>query len=334
MSEGLVILAPNWLGDAVMALPAIADVRRGWRGTITVAARPSVAPLFALVDDVDAYVACGSRVPAGFGAALLLPNAFRSALDIWRAGVPERWGYRTDGRRLLLTRSVPCPSSPRHQVDYYQRLVAALGFANGSSEPRVAVPEAARGDGEALLRAEGWDGRTPLVALAPGAAYGSAKRWPPQYFAELAIDLARDGVRTVIVGSAADAATASAVRAEYQTRRAAFSPESRSEGLGLLDITGRTDLATLAGVFVHCRTLVTNDSGAMHFAAAAGVPVTAVFGPTRDGETRPLGDRHVVLTHDVWCRPCMLRECPLDHRCMAGVTPSMVVAAARRTLDV
>ncbi len=333
MSEGLVILAPNWLGDAVMALPAIDDVRRGWRGTITVAARPSIAPLFALVDGVDAYIGCGSRVPAGFGTALLLPNAFRSALDVWRAGVRERWGYRTDGRRLLLTRAIPRPTTTRHQVEYYQRLVAELGFANGSNEPRVAVPDRARAEGEALLRAAGWGGRAALVAMAPGAAYGGAKRWPPEYFAELAIDLASDGVQTVIVGSAADAATTSAVMQAFHTSRGASHANAASGGLALVDLTGRTDLPVLVGVLVHCRTLVTNDSGAMHLAAAAGVPVTAVFGPTRDRETRPLGDHHTVLTHDVWCRPCMLRECPLDHRCMLGVAPAAVAASARRTLQ-
>ena len=154
------------------------------------------------------------------------------------------------------------------------------------------------------------------VALAPGAAYGGAKRWPPQYFAELANDLAADGLRSVMIGGAADAQAAADVR----------------RGAALLDLVGRTDLPTLAGVLAQCRTLVTNDSGAMHLAAAAGVAVTAVFGPTRDRETRPLGDRHAVLTSPVWCRPCMLRECPLDHRCLRSIAPSTVAASARRTL--
>jgi len=315
MSARLVILAPNWLGDAVMALPAIADVRRACPETqITIAARPPVAPLFALVDGVDACMALHSdAVLTGFDTAILLPNAFRSALMVWRAAIPERWGYRADGRALLLTRSIPRPKTSVHQVEYYQRLVAALGYANGPADPRVRVNEIARQQGAALLASAGWDGRTPLVALAPGAAYGGAKRWPPEYFAELAGDLARDGVQTVMIGSAADAATTRGIRATF-------------------DLVGKTDLPTLAGVLVHMRTLVTNDSGAMHLAAAAGVAVTAVFGPTRDRETRPIGDRHRVLTGDVWCRPCMLRECPLDHRCMRGVAPATVAAAARRTL--
>ena len=98
------------------------------------------------------------------------------------------------------------------------------------------------------------------------------------------------------------------------------------------NLAGRTDLATLAGVLSHCRGLVTNDSGAMHLAAAVGTSVTAVFGPTDDTATRPIGDAHAVLTHPVWCRPCMLRECPIDHRCMRGVTPAVVLDAARRVL--
>ncbi|HZR26033.1 MAG TPA: lipopolysaccharide heptosyltransferase II [Vicinamibacterales bacterium] len=316
MSKRLVILAPNWLGDAVMALPAIADVRRAMPdAAITVAARPSVAPLFALVPEVDDHV--DSAQIAGADIALLFPNAFRTALLAWRAGVPERWGYRTDGRGLLLTRGVDRPTQSVHQVDYYRHLIAGLGFATGTDAPRIIVGDAPREDACALLVASGWDGRSPLVAIAPGAAYGGAKRWPAERFAELAASLARDGVQTVMVGSAADVATATVVAQ-------AFTPA--------VDLVAKTNLPTLAGVFTHCRTLVTNDSGAMHLAAAVGLPVTAVFGPTRDAETRPRGDAHAVITNPVWCRPCMLRECPLDHRCLRTIDAATVVAAARRTL--
>ena len=162
-----------------------------------------------------------------------------------------------------------------------------------------------------------------LVALAPGAAYGGAKRWPPEYFGELAAALAADGVGCVMVGSAADMGTATAV---------ACACSGRLDGARLHNLVGRTDLPTLAGCFTLCRTLVTNDSGAMHVAAAAGVSVTAVFGPTDDTATRPRGDAHAVITHPIWCRPCMLRECPLDHQCMRGIGVGAVLASARRTL--
>jgi heptosyltransferase II len=329
----LVILAPNWLGDAVMALPAIADVRRHVpRATIAVAARPAVAPLFAMVPDVDTTILLAPRrnmsgwVEAGaelrdgrFDAALLLPNSFQSALTVWRAGIVERWGYRTDWRRALLTRSV-APSRGGHHVEYYQHLVRTLGFPSGPAEPSIAVASGARASGLDALTRAGWDGRATIVALAPGAAYGGAKRWPPQYFAELARALRADGIVCVMVGSAGDRRTGDEVEAAC------------GSACGLLNLIGATDLSTLAGVLVQCRSLVSNDSGAMHLGAALGVPVTAMFGPTNDRATRPLGAAHVVLTNPVWCRPCMLRECPLDHRCLRGISATAVHDAARRNL--
>jgi lipopolysaccharide heptosyltransferase II len=353
--EQLVILAPNWLGDAVMAVPAIADVRRAApRARIAVAARPAIAPLFPLVPEVDDTVVLARRASIGrvaswrslgaeladhgFDAALLLPNSIHAALVAKGAGVPERWGYRAALRGRWLTRAI-ARGPAVHQVAYYQRLVAALGFPNGSSEPRIRVPDAARAAGERLLVDAGWDRRAPLVALAPGAAYGGAKRWPPESFAELAASLAADGVACVLVGSAADAATTSEVvnarrgeggRGGAGAERVAMHREGVATPI--LDVVGRTDLPTLAGVLTHCRALVTNDSGAMHLAAAAGVAVTAVFGPTNERATRPIGDAHVVVSHPVWCRPCMLRECPIDHRCMRGVRVEAVLQAARRTL--
>ena len=332
----LVILAPNWLGDAVMALPAIADVRRASpRVSITVAARPAIAPLFQLVPEVNKTIVLSRAASIGdianwrapgaaladrrFDTALLFPNSIHSALVALSAGIPERWGYRAGWRGGLLTRSLR-RTRGLHQVEYYQQLVHALGFPNGDSEPRVTVPDKARAAASRLLAAEGWNGRTPLVALAPGAAYGSAKRWPPAYFAELADSLARDGVGCVMVGGAADVSTGQAILDALERRDT------------IVNLIGRTDLPALAGVLTRSRGLVTNDSGAMHLAAAAGVSVTAVFGPTDDAATRPRGDAHVVLVHPVWCRPCMLRECPLDHDCMRGVSAAAVLDAARRTL--
>src|SRR5258706_3457268 len=224
----LVILAPNWLGDAVMALPAIADVRRAAPGaTITVAARPPVAPLFTLVPDVDDTIVLERRASIGdvgswrtigaevadrdFDTALLLPNSIHSALVASRAGIPERWGYRSAFRGRLLTRAV-ARRSGMHQVEYYRQLVRALGFENGPAEPRIQVPDEARAAGDRLLAGAGWDGKTPLVALAPGAAYGGAKRWPAESFAELAASLAADGVACAMIGRATAASTAPDVR--------------------------------------------------------------------------------------------------------------------------
>jgi heptosyltransferase-2 len=337
----LVVVAPNWLGDAVMALPAIADVRRGQPATsIIVAARRSVAPLFSLVADVDAVVTFQKDGPSaleGCDAALLLPNSFHSALMAARAGVPERWGYRTDWRAWLLTRAVPRPPAGLHQGAYYQQLVGSLGFSNGPNAPRLAVSPEQRAAGAGILARAGWDERLPLVGLAPGAAYGSAKRWPPAAFADLAASLAGDGIGAVVLGSPADATTGAEVMRALDGRAT------------VLDLIAKTDLPELAAVLVNCRALVANDSGALHLAAALGVNVTAVFGPTDERLTAPVsGGRWpvaggspitdhrpptvTVLTHHTWCRPCMLRECPLDHRCMQGIGVPRVLDATRRML--
>jgi len=344
----LVILAPNWLGDAVMALPAIADVRRASPDArITVAARAPIAPLFSLVPgvsetivlskpasigDVARWTAIGAELSdRTFDTALVLPNSIHAAFVASRAGIPERWGYRTPFRGRLLTRAI-ARGGAMHQAEYYQRLVRELGFPSGPLEPRILVPDAARAAGDRLLAEAGWNGRTPLVALAPGAAYGGAKRWPPESFAELAATLAADGVSCVMIGSAADAATAAELKGAPAFDHDAARASARQAGVPIFDLVGKTDLPTLAGAMTRCRALVTNDSGAMHLAAAAGVKVAAVFGPTNEHATRPLGDAHAVIAHPVWCRPCMLRECPIDHRCMRGVRPATVVDATRRML--
>jgi len=309
-----------------MALPAIADVRRGRPdASLSVAARASIAPLFSLVPGVDQVVVLPGRGAAplsGHDVALLLPNSFHSAMTAARAGVRERWGYRADLRGLLLTRAIDRPPAGLHQIDYYQRLVAELGFANGPSIPRLTLPDDVRERGRQSLVAAGWDGRAPLAAVAPGAAFGSAKRWPPTAFADLVAGLAQDGVRTVIVGAAADRAAANEVRRTVDGRAMP------------IDLVDRTDIPGLAGVLGHCRALVANDSGALHLAAALGVNVAAVFGPTDDRLTSPrgAGSRATILSNDTWCRPCGLRECPLDHACMRGVRAEDVLDATRPLL--
>jgi heptosyltransferase-2 len=331
MTTRLVILAPNWLGDAVMALPAIADVRRALpETTVAVAARASIAPLFQLagVHEIavipDRWRTAGDLLRDGrFGVAILLPNSLGAAIAAKRARIPERWGYGADLRGPLLTRAIARPHGV-HQVAYYQRLVQALGFPNTSSEPRITIPATSRDTAASLLNECGRNATKALAAIAPGAAFGGAKRWPAESFAALVDGLSDDGVQSVMVGATADRAAAESVLN-------AVSPSTRAS-LPPVDLVGRTSLAVLAAVLAECRALVTNDSGAMHVAAAAGIPVTAVFGPTNEHETRPLGAMHTVVASDAWCRPCMLRECPLDHQCMRSVDVPTVLSAARRHL--
>jgi heptosyltransferase-2 len=320
----LLVFAPNWLGDAVMALPALSDIQRAEpAAAIHVAARPSIAPLYSLVAGIEQVVVLDRAADQAalrahrYDAALLLTNSFQTALVARRAGIAERWGYRADFRGPLLTRAVMRPAGV-HQAEYYQQLARALGFPSGPLEPRIDLPASIREEAADLLRRAGWDGSGPLVAIAPGAAYGGAKRWPARSFAEVARTLLATGTTPVLVGSAADASAGAEVAAAIDGPDAA------------LNLIGRTDLRALGGVLAQCRALITNDSGAMHFAAAIGTSVVALFGPTNERETSPLGrgDR-VVLTHDVWCRPCMLRECPLTHRCMRGISAAAVSAAVR-----
>jgi heptosyltransferase-2 len=336
----IVVLAPNWLGDAVLALPAIAAVRHAHGGAhLAVAARRSVADLFRLAPAVDAVLTLESdsrwwRRPAfrsdvarlrDFDLALLLPNSFQSAWVAKSARVAERWGYASDLRTRLLTRAVPrVPGG--HQAEYYARLAAALGMPSSSAVPHIDLSDAARAEARTFLANEGHPVGAALVVLAPGAAYGKAKQWLPEYVSAVISRLAQErGATCALVGGAADRPVADAIR-----RAIGDLGEGRS-----IDLTGRTSLEALAAVLAVSDACVCNDSGAMHLAAAVGTPVVATFGPTNEHATRPLaraGRAAHVLTHEVWCRPCMLRECPIDHRCMTGITPSRVFAAVDSVL--
>ena len=335
--QSVLVLAPNWLGDAVMALPAIADVRRRFAASrLVLAARRGVADLFRLVPFVDdvltlewrgeiyqrsALRADAERLRAsGVRLAVLLPNSFASAWLARQAQIAERWGFASDFRTRLLTRAAVRPRRPLHQAEYYQDLVHQFGIDNGPLEPEVAVPPAAQDAARTLLAERGWNGRSPLVAIAPGAAYGRAKQWIPAHVVTLIETLtSQHGVTCVLVGSRADASITAAIRSALPALRASQ----------VIDLAGATSLETLAATLEMSQACISNDSGAMHVAAAVGAPVVAIFGPTIDAATRPLtrrGGRADVLTNPVWCRPCMLRECPLDHRCMTGIPPQRVLA--------
>lgn len=335
----LVVRAPNWLGDAVMALPAMGALRKALPSTyITIAAVPPVAPLFeeetnaaqdALVTIADA--ATEARTLTGpFDAALLFPNSFRSAWNVKRASIPERWGYAVSGRTLLLTRAVRRSRERSHQSVYYMNLVRGLDLAapDGAIErPRVMVRPETAARAQALLKSCGVEPGMRTVGFAPGAAYGHAKRWPPARVAELIVRLSREwGGIGVLFGAAGD-------RDAGREIESSLPPDVR-----LVNLIGRTDLRLLAGAVHQCSAFVSNDSGAMHLAGALGVPLVAIFGPTDDRVTAPLGgpardgregerSEPNVLTHPVFCRPCMLRDCPIDHRCMKRITVERVLAA-------
>ncbi|MSO30949.1 MAG: lipopolysaccharide heptosyltransferase II [Acidobacteria bacterium] len=340
----VLVVAPNWLGDTVMALPAISDVRRRFPSArLVVAARRAVADIFHLVPFVDELVTlqwsgrwwqrrllaadAGRLRQLGADLAILLPNSFAAAWLAKGAAIPDRWGYGSDMRTRLLSRVVRRPKDGLHQGAYYQYLTRALGIESGPLEPALTIPEHAAAAARHQLRDRGWDGARPVIVFAPGAAYGAAKRWMPQYVARVATDLVRQRQATcVMVGSRGDGSTA---RDVMHAIEADAMPH-------VIDMTGQTTIETLAGVLRIATACVSNDSGAMHMTAAVGTPLVALFGPTREYETAPLtraGRRAEVLVHPVWCRPCMLRECPIDHRCMTGITPDRVFGTVTSLLS-
>lgn len=329
----LVVLAPNWLGDAVMALPLLADLRRAWPDThMTVAARHGVSALFAMVPGVaDVIRLEGSGRTAitawrrnarlleagGFDAALVLPNSFLAAWLVSSARIPERWGFARDLRGRLLTRAIPRPKTAGHQSQDYQMLATALGLRTSEPFAQILVEPDARARATDLLRRAGVVDAARFVVFAPGAAYGRAKQWLPERFGELARLLADGGTTTVLVGTRADADVCAKI-----SRLAR--PKLESGSSPIVDLCGKTDLTILAALMSLSQAAVSNDSGAMHLAGAVGTRVVAIFGPTDHRKTSPLragatAPAPVIVATHAWCRPCMLRECPIDHRCMRRI---------------
>ncbi len=321
----IVLRAPNWLGDAVLALPAMAAVRRAFpNATLAIAAPVSIAALYRegtnarpdeVIDLPDAHRGAVAALRSGtFDLGILFPNSFRSAWQLRQARVPARWGYGTSGRGPLLTkRSAPAKTKgPRHHADYFRALVAGLGIDVPPDElPAISPTSASQSRADALLAVRA--GRGPVVGFAPGAAYGQAKQWPPARVAALVARLAAERQATaVIVGASHDRQTSREIESWLRANAPAAWPH-------VVDLVGRTNLGVLAGVVSRCDAFVSNDSGAMHVASAVGRPIVAIFGPTDEHATHPLGP-HEVLTSPVFCRPCHLRDCPIDHRCMKRIS--------------
>ncbi|HMD69883.1 MAG TPA: lipopolysaccharide heptosyltransferase II, partial [Bryobacteraceae bacterium] len=293
----LMVRSTNWLGDAVMSLPALRAIREVFpHAHISLVARPWVADLYARESAIDAVIpypaergwrarirfARGLRAHA-FDAAILLQNAFDAALMAWLARIPQRIGYRRDGRGPLLTHAIPVPEPgdiPRHQRYYYLELLRRAGLIERFPPPEPIQLEGivqAREAGSAHLQA--LNVSAPAIGVSPGAAYGNAKRWLPERFAEAAVQLARAGGFAVLVfGSPAERPLAESV--------AAAAGRARIE---VRNLAGETTLRQFADLAAACRLFLTNDSGAMHMAAALGVPTVAVFGATDDSTTGPAG---------------------------------------------
>lgn len=347
------IIAPNWLGDAVMSLPAVQRLLQetpacDW----TVLARPAVAPIYRATGwplQVVTAPAPGSgaqrlqslwaarRLVRGEGPAppeivIVLPNSFYSGALARALGAPIRLGYARDGRGWLLTHAVPCPqpgATPSHESYYTLELLRRVGLIQDLPEHTEAHLQVSADQIEAMRRRLRADDGAPVVAMHAGATFGTAKRWLPERFALLAARLVQRGVRVVLVGSPAERGLAEQVCAEAQQQIGAQTNRAAMAG-AVVNMAGETSLAEALALLACADLLVSNDSGPMHLAGAVGTPVVAIFGSTNDRETYPLtqpGRLRLIKAPGIECSPCKLRECPIDHRCMTRIGVEEVLAA-------
>lgn len=341
----ILVRSTNWIGDAVMTTPAVRTIRENFpESEITMLVHPWVSDVFRYsprVDRLFIYEKKGRhKGPRGmlqlagelrqeqFDCAILLQNAFEAALITLVAGIPVRGGYTTDGRGLLLTHGVHKINelNKKHEVNYYQRILLGLGLRPAVNELELFIP--GNHIDAAKQRIEDLTGEhlksAPLIGFNPGAAFGPAKRWPTEKFAELAEMLCRrTKARILLFGSAADKETA--VRIIGRAGAAA----SR-----MIDLTGATTLIEAMALIGECDVFVTNDSGLMHVAAALRTPLVAIFGSTDHIATGPFSDNAVVIRKPLPCSPCKKTHCPEKHfRCMKLIDSNEVGAAVFRLLE-
>jgi lipopolysaccharide heptosyltransferase II len=369
--QRVLIRGVNWLGDAVMTTPALQRLRQCLPGAhLTLLTPDKLADLWQHHPTLDAVVtfspseslwSVAGKLRAGrFHQALVLPNSHRSALDVWLARIPRRIGFERPGRNWLLTQPVPprldqgrmskrtvreinrlvhlpaaastAPHRPAHQIHDYLHLAAALGANPEPIPPALEVTAAEVEQAEASFLPQ-WPSKAQapspaappvLLGLNPGAEYGPAKRWPAESFAAVvrAVSQQLGNCRWLAFGGAADWQTCEEV--------------ARLAGGSVVNLAGKTSLRQLMALLKLCRAVLTNDSGPMHLAAALGTPVVVPFGSTSPELTGPglPGDpHHRLLKSAAPCSPCFRRVCPIDFRCMTGITPDRVTSAILAVLS-
>jgi heptosyltransferase-2 len=338
--DTVLVRGVNWIGDAVMTIPALRSLKRSIPGSkISLLVKPWVAPLFEkdpAVDEIILYSDEFRGVPGklrlarklkehGFCAAMLFQNAFDAALLAFLAGIPKRMGYNRDGRRFLLTHPVAFDTHARslHHIDYYLNLDRRAGFEAVPEMPWIFL------DLEERLKARGMLAslKRPIVAINPGAAYGSSKRWHPGRFAEVAEGVMQElGGSVVLLGGPKEIGIADEILRSMDS--------SPITSVSLLNLAGRISLRELAAVISECDVMVTNDSGPMHIGYAVGTPVVAIFGSTSPEHTGPAGASDIVLRKPVACAPCFERECrKKELECMERITSPEVFDAVKKLVS-
>jgi heptosyltransferase-2 len=327
-ARSIIVRTPNWLGDTVMALPALSALRAA-RGDARITAIGRWAPLLLGQGVADLLLpyprVLRDRLALGrslrrerHDLAILLVNSLESALAAWTWGASRRLGFDTDGRRPLLTHAVPVPSPRRHQIDEYATLLTADGVAvDEEAIPawRLPAPGALDTAVDDLLETAGVRSRARLVGLHLGAAFGPSKLWPTKSFGRLATRLDRDGLSPVLLGSA--------------DGRDAARQVTEAAGFPVPSLVGRDHPGLLPRLLSRLSCLVSGDTGVAHLAAAVGVPTVTLFGPTDPRRTAPRAKRARVVVRHTACAPCFLTDCPIDHICLARIDPEEVESQVR-----
>jgi len=326
----VLVRCPNWLGDTVMAVPTLRALRAAVPDAEVWCLGPWVVPVLeaepGITRRLESPRAWGARLDlarelrrAAIDLALLLPNSFGTALSGWLAGARWRVGYAGDGRARLLTHPVRPGTAPIHQVSAYLALLGPLGATLAVSAPTLHVAATRRAEARRLFSEVGVRPGDRAVAIQLGAAFGPSKLWGADRLAALATRLDQAGVRTIFLGSPSSASL-------FRSVKAWMSAPPRS-------LVGRDHPALLPALLAEFGVLVAPDSGPAHVAAAVGVPVVTLFGPTDPRLTAPTGDRHIALWRQPVCAPCFQPRCPIDHRCMTAITVDEVAAAVLARLE-
>jgi heptosyltransferase-2 len=338
--KNILIRAPNWVGDLVMATSSLADVRRAFPAArITLLLKPGREKVIGGSPDHDQLIfdragnaplrlwRLARELRAGrFDAALIFPNSFRAGLLCALAGIPRRVGYRRNLRSLFLTDPVDYEvvAGKRKPVPmplFYARLCERLGVPRGDGRPRLHVTPECEEKARELRQALGIRDGEPLIGLNPGASFGSSKLWPADHFAAVGDRLTEHlGLRTILFVGPGEEPIGEAIAARMRHRP-------------IFDRGRLVPLDALKPFVRDLELLVTTDTGPRHYAVAFGVPVVVVMGPTHPDYTAMNLERTEVVRHDVPCGPCHLKVCPIDHRCMVGIGPEEVFARAKGLLE-
>lgn len=338
-AKRLLVRSTNWIGDAVMTTPAVRAIRHNFpHARISLLAKPWVAPVFAhspYVDEIIVYEANGRHKGVGgticlardlrprrFDAAILLQNAIEAALIAFMARIPQRIGFDTDARRLLLTHPVRCTKAIKaiHQTGYYLKILEGVGLATGRQTLELSLGIEDRHRAKQLLAQYDITPDRRVVGLNPSATFGPAKQWFPERYASLGDRLSSQlDAMIIIFGGPADRELGQRI--------------VRMMAAPAVDLSGRTSLGEAMALIDRCDAFVTNDSGLMHVAAALNTPLVAIFGSTNFTTTSPYSPTSRIVRVPIECSPCMQPVCPLGHmNCMRWVTVDMVSDAVEGLL--